>query len=97
MKDPVVAVPLCVTPGAPGTLLSPLTLSEANLLVAMLAGYWGRKGDGPPGPDVMGRGLLILNALVEWQKIANAIAPTKPSAKKIPDHGIAKHRPHFHG
>jgi hypothetical protein len=72
-------------------------LSEANLLVAILAGYWGRKGDGPPGPDVLGRGLLILNALVEWQKIVNGIDPTKPTAKKIAGHGNEKYRPHFRG
>ncbi len=97
MKDPVVAVPLGVAPGVPGTLPSPLTLSKANLLVAMLAGYWGRQGDGPPGPDVMGRGLLILDALVEWQKIVNGIDPAKPTSKKIADHENEKHRPHFHG
>jgi hypothetical protein len=72
-------------------------LSQANLLVAMFAGYWGRKGDGPPGPDVMGRGLLILNALAEWQKTVNGIHPIKPTAKKIAGHENEKHRPHFHG
>jgi hypothetical protein len=45
-----------------------LTLFQANLLVAMLAGFWGRQADGHPGPDLMGRGLLILTALVQWEK-----------------------------
>lgn len=48
---------------------STLSLFQANLLVATLAGFWGRKADGHPGPDLMGRGLLILNALVVWERI----------------------------
>ena len=48
---------------------STLSLLQANLLVATLAGFGGRKADGHPGPDLMGRGLLILNALVLWERI----------------------------
>ncbi len=45
-----------------------LTVWQANLLVAGLAGFWGRKADGHPGPDIMGRGLLLLEALVGWER-----------------------------
>lgn len=41
---------------------------QANLLVAMLGGFWARRADGHPGPDLLGRGLVILNVLVEWER-----------------------------
>ena len=47
---------------------SQMSLLQANLLVAMLAGFWARAADGHPGPDLMGRGLIILNILVEWER-----------------------------
>jgi hypothetical protein len=56
-------------PGQPGKVKSTLTLLQANLLVAMWGGFWARKADGHPGPDIMGRGLLMLHALVEWERI----------------------------
>lgn len=46
---------------------SALTLFQANLLVAMLGGFWARKSDGHPGPDLLGRGLILLGALVKWE------------------------------
>lgn len=51
---------------------SNMTLWEANCLTAQLAGFWGRKGDGHPGPDVIGRGLLILAELVRYERIKKA-------------------------
>ena len=48
---------------------STLTLLHANLLVAILGGFWARPADGHPGPDLMGRGLLMLRALVNWERI----------------------------
>jgi hypothetical protein len=39
---------------------STLSLLQANLLTAMLAGYWGRKSDGHPGPKTLASGLEIL-------------------------------------
>jgi len=50
--------------------------------VAMLAGFWARKADGHPGPDLMGRGLLILNTLVHWEKIKKECARKKAPAKE---------------
>ena len=40
-----------------------LTVLQANILVAMLAGFWGRAGDGHPGAQVLAEGLRILQAL----------------------------------
>ncbi|MFA5810217.1 MAG: hypothetical protein WC935_07790 [Thermoleophilia bacterium] len=61
---------------------APLTLFEANLLVAMLGGFWARKADGHPGPDLMARGLLILNTLVNWERIKKEGARKKTPAKE---------------
>jgi len=35
----------------------------------MLGGFWARQADGHPGPRLMARGWLMLNALVEWERI----------------------------
>ena len=56
----------------PSEIKSPLTLFHANLLVAMLGGFWARKADGHPGPDLLGHGLVILNLLVEWERMKNS-------------------------
>jgi len=69
-------------PSQPNEVPAPLTLFQANLLVAMLAGFWARKADGHPGPDLMGRGLLILNTLVNWEKIKKECARKKAPAKE---------------
>ena len=60
----------------------PLTLFQANLLVAMLGGFWARKADGHPGPDLLGRGLVILNVLVAWERIKAQTARKGPLAKQ---------------
>ena len=44
-----------------------LTLLQGNILVAMLVGFWGRTGDGHPGPQILAEGLRMLRALV-WFK-----------------------------
>lgn len=61
---------------------TPLTLLQANLLMAMLAGFWARKGDGHPGPDLIGRGLILLNVIVEWERIRKSCAGKDPAAKE---------------
>jgi hypothetical protein len=49
-----------------------LTLLRANILVAMLAGFWGRTGDGHPGPQILAEGLRLLRAMVwltgQWKQ-----------------------------
>jgi hypothetical protein len=63
------------------TAPSTLTLLQANLLVAMLGGFWARQADGYPGPDLMSQGLVILSALVEWERIKK-----RGPRKKAPAH-----------
>jgi hypothetical protein len=46
-----------------------MTLAQANLIVAMLGGFWGRKGDGHPGAESLGRGLELLAAIVHYCQI----------------------------
>ena len=41
-----------------------LTVLQANILVAMLVGFWGRTGDGHPGAQILGEGLRTLQVLV---------------------------------
>ena len=54
---------------------SGLTLLQANLLVAMMGGFWGRRGDGDSGPKVMQRGLVLLGAIVEDRKYREQLHP----------------------
>jgi len=61
-------------PPSPAARRSELTLFQANLLVAMLAGFWGRKSDGHPGPKVMAQGLAILAAVVEDRRLTGRAA-----------------------
>jgi len=56
-----------------------MTLLHANLLVAILGGFWARQADGHPGPDLMGRGLVMLNALVNWERIKKKRARKRPT------------------
>lgn len=48
---------------------TPLSLFQANVVVAMKGGFWGRRGDGPPGPIVLQRGLVWLAAVVQDRKL----------------------------
>ena len=41
---------------------------QANILVAMLAGFWGRAGDGHPGAQILAQGLMILQVLTCYQQ-----------------------------
>lgn len=60
----------------PPTPASPaLTLFQANLLVAMQAGFLARKGDGHPGAKVLAEGLMILAALVVDRRIVAQHSP----------------------
>ena len=63
---------------------SDLTLFQANVLTAMLANFWARKGDGHPGPRVLGEGLMILAVLVYHEEVLALRAPQAPAAPKRP-------------
>jgi hypothetical protein len=60
-----------------------LTVLQANILVAMLAGFWGRAGDGHPGAEVLAEGLRILQALT-WYAAQCANPPTRRPRKRSP-------------
>jgi hypothetical protein len=68
-----------MAPGTkPSTSGSSLTLFQANLLVAMLAGFWARKADGHPGPKLVAQGLMILGQLLRYDQLTRSV-PRKPS------------------
>ena len=46
-----------------------LTLLQANILAAMLVGFWGRTGDGHPGPQILAEGLRMLRAHVWFKRL----------------------------
>ena len=58
-----------------------LTVSQANILVAMLAGFWGRVGDGHPGAKVLAEGLRILQALTWYARQNAQPTPRRPKRK----------------
>jgi hypothetical protein len=60
---------------------SKLTLLQANILVAMLAGFWGRAGDGHPGPEILADGLRLLAALVWYQAQCAKRVRAKPKKR----------------
>lgn len=70
-------------PTPPAKASSPLTLLQANVLVAMRGGYWGRKGDGPPGPRALARGLEMLAELVGYDRLVSPPPPT-PTSRREP-------------
>ena len=49
----------------------------------MLGGYWARKDDGHPGPDLMGRGLILLNEIVNWERMKRSRAGNDPPGKEL--------------
>jgi Druantia protein DruA/Transposase DNA-binding len=44
-----------------------LTVFQANILTAMLVGFWGRDCDGHPGDHILGEGLQALHLLVWYE------------------------------
>ena len=55
-----------------------LSLWQANILVAMLVGFWARPADGHPGPRLLAEGLAVLRALVWYERRRNpAPRPTR--------------------
>lgn len=49
-----------------------LSVLQANILVAMLAGFWARKSDGHPGPKLLAEGLRLLQAVVWYAQTISA-------------------------
>ncbi|MBI4326012.1 MAG: IS4 family transposase [Chloroflexi bacterium] len=68
----------------PSTHRSTLSLYQANILVAMLAGFWGRKGDGHPGPKLVAQGLMILAELVNYRRLTGQEITKPPYRPKRP-------------
>ena len=52
-----------------------LTILQANILTAMLGGFWGRASDGPPGAQVLSEGLRVLQAVVWYKRQCSVEAP----------------------
>jgi hypothetical protein len=59
-----------------------LTVLQANILVAMLAGFWGRAGDGHPGAKILTEGLRLLEAIVWYQGQCVSQAHSQPKQRK---------------
>ena len=70
------AVPPGVAPAPVGaSARGELSVLQANVLVAMFVGFWGRKGDGHPGPRLLTLGLGVLAQLVDHQQILSGRGP----------------------
>jgi Druantia protein DruA/Transposase DNA-binding len=78
--------PLLPAPNAKKKSSSTLCLLQANLLTAKLAGYWGRKSDGHPGPKTLASGLEILAKLVKFLHLIVEAEdlPRKPKTRNRP-------------
>ena len=60
-----------------------LTVLQANILTAMLVGFWGRTSDGHPGAQVLAEGLRALQALV-WYDRQRQPKAIKPKRRRKP-------------
>jgi hypothetical protein len=61
----------------------PLTILQANVLTAMLVGFWGRECDGHPGPQVLAEGVRALQ-LVAWYERQRDPGGAKHSRRRSP-------------
>ena len=66
---PPVPSPPVRAPQPASPVPNPLTILQANLILAMLVGFWGRAGDGPPGAQILVEGLSRLQMLVWFQDL----------------------------
>jgi hypothetical protein len=59
-----------------------LTVLQANVLVAMLVGFWGRKSDGHPGSKILAEGLEALQIILWYKEQTEALSRerSKPAA-----------------
>jgi hypothetical protein len=53
------------------------TLAQAVDWIAKLGGYWGRRGDAPPGVKVLWRGLQHLQGMVEGFRLASFLSQSE--------------------
>jgi hypothetical protein len=58
-----------------------LSVLQANILTAMLAGFWARPSDGHPGAKILAEGLKLLQAMV-WYKKHQAKSPSQRRARR---------------
>jgi hypothetical protein len=61
-----------------------LTVFQANILVAMLVGFWARKSDGHPGSKILSEGLQALQIAVWYKKQCAERPRRKPRRKRQP-------------
>ena len=61
-----------------------LSVLQANILVAMLVGFWGRAGDGHPGPRILAEGLRVLRTLVWYERQRHNDGPTASRPRRAP-------------
>lgn len=60
-----------------------LTVLQANILTAMLVGFWGRDCDGHPGDQILGEGLQALHLLV-WYEASRQQPSAGPRRRRPP-------------
>jgi hypothetical protein len=80
---PAPAAPQTCPPPTPALpQASPMTLFQANVLVAWLGGFWARPADGHPGPKMLKRGLVLLHQYVQWERLKRTESPQpKPRSR----------------
>ena len=54
---------------------------QANILTAMLAGFWARPSDGHPGAKILAEGLKLLQAM-DWYKEHQAKSPAQRRSRR---------------
>jgi hypothetical protein len=61
-----------------------LTVFQANILTAMLVGFWGRDCDGHPGDQILGEGLQALHLLVWYEASRQPPSPGRRTRRTPP-------------
>ena len=60
------------------------TMLQANILAAMLVGFWARAGDGHPGAQILAEGLQVLDAVVWYKRQSQKKAADRPRRRRAP-------------
>lgn len=61
-----------------------LTVLQANILTAMLGGFWGRPSDGHPGPKILSEGIRVLQAIVWYKRQCATPSPASRKRRRKP-------------